>query len=225
MSITCTLAGIGYAASAQPTGGREAVNLVTRRGAAFEYYEQDERLDLFSVSQGRKEAFNSFRGVAPEILEAARVRGSVLHKRFFFAMAHLRGLCEYPKRIEAYGGYCDSMDRWIDEAKPTPLQLEATGLNRRYLYAGTKDADLLYSGRDKTIMDLKSGVRTCTDEMQLIAYDHMEGCKAERLLDLYLDKDGKRAKEVWVERAEMAAHWAGFLNALSMLRWRMKYGR
>ncbi|MBF0260251.1 MAG: hypothetical protein HQL97_00260 [Magnetococcales bacterium] len=201
------------------------MKLITRRGEPFEYFEETERLDLFSVSQGRKEAFNSFRGVQPDILEAARVRGTILHKRFFFAMAHCAGLCEYPKRIELYGGYCDSMDRWIDEAKPKPVKLEAAGLNRRYLYAGTRDADILYMGSDLTIMDLKSGVPTCTDEMQLIAYDHMDGCKAERHLDVYLDKNGGRAKEAWVERSEMAAHWAGFLNALSMLRWRMKYGR
>lgn len=201
------------------------MKLVTRRGEPYEYFEESERLDLFSVSQGRKMAYDSFRGVDPDILEAARVRGTILHKRFFFAMAHCGGLCEYPKRIEAYGGYCDSMDRWIDEAKPKPKKLEAGGMNRRYRYAGTMDGQILYRAADLTIMDLKSGVETCTDTMQLVAYDHMEGFKSERHLDVYLDKDGGRARERWVKRSEMAVHWAGFLNALSMLNWRMKYGR
>lgn len=201
------------------------MKLITRRGEPFEYFEETERLDLFSVSQVRKVAFDSFRGVDPAILEAARVRGTVIHKRFFLAMAHCGGLCAYPKRIEVYGGYCDSMDRWIDEAKPIPRKLEAASLNREKGYAGCQDAQFLYMGNDLTNSDWKSGVRTCTDIMQLMAYDHMDGFKAERHLDLYLDKDGGRAKEAWVERSEMAVHWAAFLNALSVLRWRMKYGR
>lgn len=201
------------------------MKLITRRGEPFEYREEEQGLDLFSVTQIRKVAFDPFRGVDPAILEAARVRGTILHKRFFFALAHCGGLCPYPARIEVYGGYCDSMDRWVDEAKPKPDQLEAASLNRQHGYAGCKDARILYLGADLTNMDLKSGAETCTDIMQLVAYDKMENGKAERHLDLYLDKDGGRAKEAWVKRSEMAVHWAAFLNSLSLLRWRLKYGK
>src|SRR5574340_418799 len=197
------------------------MELTVRRGAPYEYRHEADRLDLFSVSQGRKEAFDPFAGVDPAILKAAGERGTILHRRFFFALASCAGHCAYPKRIESLGGYCDSMDRWIDEAKPKPVQLEAMSLNRRHRYAGQIDGQILYLGRDLTIMDLKTGEETPTDPMQLAAYDEMEGFKSERHLDVYLDKSGGRAREKWVTK-EKAIHLAGFLNALSLLRWRMK---
>jgi len=43
------------------------------------------------------------------------------------------------------------------------------------------------------LCDLKTGAPTKTDPMQLCAYEHMDGYKADELMDLYLDADGGEA--------------------------------
>lgn len=200
------------------------MKLITRRGERFEYLEQEDKLDLFSVTQIRKVADDAYANVPAHVLEPARVRGSALHRRFFFAMASRRGLCAYPPVLEQYEGYCRSMDRWIEKRQPTALELEAPGMSRRYRYAGTKDALLLLTDRKRdrrTIFDLKTGQPTKTDAMQLVAYDHMDDGKAEDLLDLYLDADGGEAVEAFVPTGKRAVEWAAFLSALNLLKWRI----
>lgn len=198
------------------------MNLITQRGERFEYLEQDSKLELFSVTQIRKTAWDTYAGVPEDVLEPARIRGQRLHRRFFFAVSALAGYCDPPGVLPEYAGYCESMDRWIQKRKPKAIRLETPGLNERYRYAGTPDALLVLPGfkRGRVLFDLKTGAPTKTDAMQLVAYDHMEDYKAGELLDLYLDADGGDAKEVFVKQGQRAVEWAAFLNALNLLKWR-----
>lgn len=199
------------------------MELITRRGERFEYYEVESKLDLFSVTQIRKTALDTYAGIPEAVLEPARIRGTRLHRRFFFAIAALGGYCDYPAVLEDLSGYCASMDRWIAKRQPIAHKLEIPSFNRRYRYAGTPDALLGFPviGARRILFDLKTGAPTKTDAMQLVAYDHMEDYKADDLLDLYLDKDGGDAKEVFVPHGERAVAWAAFLNALNLLKWRI----
>lgn len=198
------------------------MELITRRGERFEYFEAESKLDLFSVTQIRKAALDTYAGIPEAVLEPARIRGTRLHRRFFFAIASLGGYCDYPAVLEDLSGYCASMDRWIATRQPIAHKLEIPSFNRRYRYAGTPDALLGFrdKGTRRILFDLKTGAPTKTDAMQLVAYEHMEDYKAEELLDLYLDKDGGDAKEVYVPHGERAVAWAAFLNALNLLKWR-----
>lgn len=204
------------------------MKLITQRGEQQEYRDEETGRLFYSVTQVRTVAFDSYAGISESVLEPARVRGTILHRRFFFAMASLEGLCPYPAMIEAYAGYCQSMDGWIQKLKPTRVKLETPSYNERYGYAGTPDALLemllpinrRVSRIRRVLFDLKTGAPTRTDPMQLCAYEHMEGYKADELLDVYLDADGGEAKEQFVTKGSRATEWACFLNALALLKWR-----
>lgn len=203
------------------------MKLVTQRGEAKEYRDEESGRFFYSVTQVRKCAHDAYAGIPEETLEPARVRGTLLHRRFFFAIASLEGLCPYPVVISQYAGYCQSMDRWIEKRKPVRHRLETTSCNERYGYAGTPDGlvELMfpvkkYAVNKVVLLDLKTGAPVKTDPMQLCAYEHMDGYKAHELLDVYLDADGGEAKEVFVTKGQRGTEWAAFLNALSLLRWR-----
>lgn len=203
------------------------MKLITQRGEKQEYRDEETGRTFYSVTQVRKVAFDSYAGIPEYVLDPARIRGLALHRRMFFALASQEGLCEYPAVLKLYEGYCQSMDQWIAKRKPTRVQLETASWNERYGYAGTPDALLhIYLGKGfckkwRTVLfDLKTGAPTKTDPMQLCAYEHMEGYKADELMDLYLDADGGEAKEQFVTKGNRATEWACFLNCLAILRWR-----
>lgn len=199
------------------------MKLLTQRGEKQEYRDEETGRTFYSVTQVRKVADDPYMGIPESVLEPARVRGTVLHRRFFFAVASLEGLCPYPAVIPSIAGYCQSMDRWIETRKPTRIMLETPSCNVRYGYAGTADALLnIYLKKTwrKVLLDLKTGAPTRTDPMQLCAYEHMDGYKADELLDVYLDAEGGDAKERFVTKGQRATEFAAFLNALSLLKWR-----
>lgn len=203
------------------------MKLIARRGEKQEYRDEETGRTFYSVTQVRKVAFDSYAGIHESVLEPARVRGTILHKRFFFAMASLEGLCAYPAIIPSYQGYCQSMDQWIKTRNPKRIKLETASCNQRCGYAGTPDALLMirigkgFCKKERTVLfDLKTGAPTKTDPMQLCAYEHMDGYKADELMDLYIDADGGEAKEQFVTKGKRATEFCSFLNALSLLRWR-----
>ena len=199
------------------------MKLITQRGKKQEYLDEETGRTFYSVTQVRKVAFDSYAGIPESVLEPARVRGTLLHRRFFFAIASLEGLCPYPAVSPQYEGYCQSMDKWIEKRKPTRVKLEMASCNERYGYAGTPDALLniyLTKKWKKVLFDLKTGSPVRTDPMQLVSYSYMAGYQAEELLDVYLDAEGGDAKEHFVTKGRRGTEWAAFLNALSILRWR-----
>lgn len=199
------------------------MKLIAQRGEKQEYRDEETGKTFYSVSQVRKVAFDPYVGIPESVLEPARVRGTLLHKRFFIALASLEGWCPYPVVIPSLTGYCQSMDRWIEKRKPVRLLLEAASWNLRYGFAGRPDAlfGMAVKVSHKTVLtDLKTGLPVPSDPMQLCAYEHMDGYKADELLDVYLDADGGDAKEQFVTKGQRATEWAAFLNALSILKWR-----
>lgn len=201
----------------------ESMKLITQRGEKQEYRDMETGRTFYSVTQVRKCALDTYQGIPESVLEPARQRGTLLHKRMFFAFASLEWLCAYPSVLVGLEGYCQSMDQWIEKRKPTRDKLETASCNDRYGYAGTPDALLnIYLNKKwkKVLFDLKTGAPVRTDLMQLCAYEHMDGYKADELLDVYLDADGGEAKEQFATKGHRATEWAAFLNALSILRWR-----
>lgn len=203
------------------------MKLITQRGEKQEYRDAETGRTFYSVTQVRKVAFDSYAGIPDSVLEPARVRGTLLHKRMVFCFAAQEGLRAYPSVLVGLEGYCQSMDQWIEKRKPTCDKVEKASCNERYGYAGTPDALLnVRLGKGfckkwkKVLFDLKTGAPVRTDPMQLCAYEHMDGYKADELLDVYLDADGGEAKEQFVTKGQRATEWAAFLNALSLLIWR-----
>lgn len=194
------------------------MNLICQRGQQHEYIDQDTGARLFSVSQVRRRMWDGFSRVPADVLEVARIRGQILHTRFAKAMFAQVGICPYPELIVEYAGYCVSMDDWFSKVKPKPILVEQRSMNLKLQIAGTADTKFLYGPKEiLTIGDLKTGEETPTDGAQLDAYATMEDYKdAKKKLDIYLDKFGGQAREVW--RTPNPADWACFLNALQALK-------
>jgi hypothetical protein len=202
------------------------MSFVCRRGEPYEYMDPERGLNLFSVSQIRKVAHDPYLGIPDEVLDEARTRGTMLHKRFMLVLAWRANLCNWPAIIQKYAGYCQSMDDWADRNNAEPVKFEEMSYSLKFGFAGTPDA-LVRIGKKRrlTLLDLKTGAVNLTDKMQLIAYHKMEGYEeADDLLDLYIQADGSFAVEKPVTKGEQATEWAWFLSALGVLQSRTNHG-
>lgn len=205
------------------------MNITCTRGEPYEYHQTTERgiVDLFSVSQIRKVAFDQYRGVDPFLLEQGRKRGSILHHRFWQALAKHVGLYSpilfTPPGME---GFCLSMDRWIGENVFDVERIEWTSSCLELGFAGTADAKLILRKKHRrTIVDLKTGAPSKTDAMQLLAYKKMKGYEdAQDLLDLYIQADGSYAVEKYVTPKEQITEWAWFETARNLLVCQRNHG-
>jgi hypothetical protein len=201
------------------------MNLTVHRGAKHEYRETDQGIDLFSVSQIRKMAHDPYLGIPEQVLEAARYRGTLLHRRLWRVLAAQDHLVDMPPIIQQFAGYCTAMDTWIEKNQVKPVRLEEASASLKFGYAGTPDALVLVGSRQiPTLLDLKTGAKTSTDAMQIIAYSKMEGYEgAKDLVDLYISEEGSY-KAVPVTSGMKATEWAWFINALGVLQSRVNHG-
>lgn len=201
------------------------MKLCCTRGARHEYEEVERGIKLFSVSQIRRVAHDPFVGLPESILEPARKRGTILHRRFALALYATEWLCPHPAVIEEYRGYCLAMDACIKKNDVKPLKVEQSSLSLKLGYAGTPDGLVVYGKkRVLTLMDLKTGAQQPTDIMQLLAYKEMQGYEeTSALMDLYVYEDGSY-EEKFVTRAERATEWAWFTSALGVLISRANHG-
>lgn len=199
------------------------MNLVTHRGAPFEYEDTDTQTQLFSVTQIRKVAHDPYAGIPLVALELARRRGELLHTRFWKLLASRVGIGAHPEPLANLAHHCLQMDEWVVKNKVVPVCVEQRSCNLKLGYAGQIDAQVQYGPKGLlTIVDLKTGAPNVTDPMQLIAYNQMDGLKSERLLDLYLTAEG--VKEVWTAPKDKMFHFAWFCNALGVLKGRRSCG-
>lgn len=197
------------------------------RGQPFEYHEiTAQPIDLFSTSQIRKMAHDPYLGISEQVMEAARHRGTLLHRRFWRVLAAQAGLMPVPPAIPQFAGYCASMDEWVKRNQVMPVKIEEASCSLKYGYAGTPDALVTIGPKQfLALIDLKSGAPTLTDPMQLLAYQKMEGYEeAAYLVDVYIQEDGSRAKEARVGPGMKATEWAWFLSALGNLQSRVNHG-
>lgn len=200
------------------------MTFLTNRGQPYEYEETERRLKLFSVSQIRKVMHDGMAGIPPSVLEPARVRGTLLHQRFWRMLAWRAGLCDFPPLIAAYPGQCRAMDEWAARNQVQPVKLEEPSMNAKLGYAGCVDTLCLYGDKQLlTLADLKSGGAQITDPAQLLAYNEMEGYQSEQLLDLYVHEDGTFTEQ-WITTTDKIVQWPWFLSALNVLKARRNHG-
>lgn len=200
------------------------MNFLTHRGEPYEYEETESSIKLFSVSQIRKVMHDGMAGIPAHVLEPAKVRGTLLHQRFWRMLGHRAGLCDMPPVLVAYPGQCKAMDDWAEKNCVRPVKLEEPSMNAKHGYAGCVDTQCLYGGKQiLTLTDLKSGAKQLTDPAQLLAYDEMDGYRSEQLLDLYVHDDGTYT-EAWVTKKDKVTQWPWFLSALNVLKGRRNHG-
>ncbi len=200
------------------------MNLLTKRGAPYEYVDTDSGKAFFSVTQVRRCMHDTYAGIPLEALEPARLRGERLHTYFWMTLAHRAGVRARPEIIAEYPGYCAAIDCWAALNDVIPLQVEKKSANLKLGIAGCLDTRCLYGPkRIVTLVDLKTGLATLTDAAQLLCYESMEGNKSERLIDLYIQEDGSY-KQAVVTRKEKVEQWPAVLNAVNLLKWRRNHG-
>ncbi|MEO7665626.1 MAG: hypothetical protein ABIU97_01155 [Dehalococcoidia bacterium] len=201
------------------------MTLLTHRGQKKEYKDAETLEEYFSVSQIRHMAFDSFYGIKQEILDAAARRGTLVHTFMWRYLSSRLGLCEEPVLTPGVEGWCLSGRNWVDEHQVKPELLEHKSCNRKEGYAGQVDGQILYGPKEiLTLADWKSGMVTVTDPMQLILYNEMEGLKSKQLLDVYLQADGGKAKEVFVDLKTKLHDWPWAMCALGNLKGRINHG-
>jgi hypothetical protein len=198
--------------------------LTCTRGAKYEY--KLDEVNLFSVSQIRKVAYDPYRGIPAEVLAQAAQRGTRLHRRFWRVLAAKGGLLDWPQPLLGLEGYCASMDEWAVGSLVLPIRIEQPSWSLKLGYAGTPDGLVrLWPKQTLAIIDLKTGQPSLTDPMQLLAYHKMEGYEgATALLDVYIQADGSAAIERPVTPAMKVMEWCWFLSALGVLQSRTNHG-
>jgi hypothetical protein len=202
---------------------KSSATLTVQRGALREYRNAETGREFFSVSQVRQ-VVAPLPAIPHDLLELGRRRGRILHTRFWKLLASRVQLIERPAIIPEYEGYCQAMDTWADQHFVQPIELEEMVCSEPHGYAGTKDADVYYGKMSWTVrLDLKTGARTPTDAMQLLAYNEASRVRYSRLMDLYIFGNGTYHEE-WVPLRDKAKHWPAFLNGLAILRWRCTHG-
>lgn len=202
------------------------MHLIVHRGAKHECRETDQGIDLFSVSQIRKMAHDPYVGIPEQVMEAARHRGTLLHRRFWRVLAAQAGLLTMPLPLQQFAGYCTSMDEWVKRNQVMPVKIEEASLSLKFGFAGTPDALVRFGRKQRlTLIDLKTGAVNLTDPMQLLAYQKMDGYEeAVDLIDVYVQADGSYAVEKPVTPGMKATEWAWFLSALGNLQSRINHG-
>lgn len=190
------------------------------RGRAKEYRDAESGESYYSCSQLLSVLDpDRFSRVGEQTLELARMRGTDLHKYFFYALAQHGGFIQtIPTHIGVgFEGYIAAIHAFIRKYDPKPLLIEDSSVNRQWGIAGTPDAKCFIQGRI-TLLDLKTGGHERVHEVQLNLYQTMEGYRdAERMATLYISGDGTfKFERVYKNPLHMAA----VQNALQVLRWR-----
>ena len=162
----------------------------------------------------------SFAGVNPEILEAARDFGSNVH-----LAAHLDniGQLDEDSLDPALAPYLAGWRAFKAETGFAITGSEVRLYNQVHAYAGTADAiGVLYDRL--TVVDIKSGVVPATVGCQLSAYQAAAesiGVKVKRRLCVQLTGDGRYK----LHEQKDPADWPLFQSALNIFRWLTKRNR
>lgn len=167
---------------------------------------------------------DSYAGVPVGVLETAAERGDALHKLCLTYLASLGGMCNKPDAIPTeYVNACLAFIEWTERNRVEPIAVEQPSTCTAHGFTGTPDA-LIAFGPQKipTILDLKFTASILrTNKVQVQAYWR---------LDLYKDAERVMLLHIKPQTGELHAHkiaknpqdWAGFLNALSIWKWRQQ---
>jgi hypothetical protein len=162
---------------------------------------------------------DAYAGVPQAVLDAAAERGEALHRLCLTYLDSLDGVHEAPVPTPPYELAYQSFVKWCIDNAILVVAIEERSENTQFGYAGTPDAVVILQD-EEVLIDLKFTASILRiNKVQMMAYWK---------LDLY--KTAKRAMLVHISplTGELKVHpiakhsydWAGFLNALSVWKWR-----
>lgn len=165
---------------------------------------------------------DSYAGVPERVLETAAERGEALHRLCLSYLAAMDGLCDYPSDIpQDYRSAYLAFVGWIMTNQVEPVAVEQQATSSKYGFTGTPDALVSYGPHKLlTILDLKfTAAILRTNRVQVQAYWRLDEYEhADRAMLLHIQP---KTGELTPHKITKNPHdWAGFLNALSVWRWR-----
>jgi hypothetical protein len=177
--------------------------------------------DLPRVSTILRILDDAYNGVPQAALDHAAKRGEALHRLCLSYLASTVAMCDPPIPTPSYLKAYESFQRWVKEHDVYPIAIEQESQNTKYGYRGRPDGLIQY-GADRvlTIFDPKfTAAILRINRVQVQAYWR---------LDLYQEAKQAMLLHIHPVTGELTQHtikksphdWAGFLNALSVWRWR-----
>lgn len=164
------------------------------------------------------DGLHSFAGVPREILEAAKCRGTFVHR--MCELDDLGDLVE-DEDIEPYLGYLRAWRSFRADYEPNWAGIEERGYSRRFRYAGTMDRRGTF-GRTKPGLRVIADIKTSEDDywiwgVQVAAYrqllvEHDMSWALARRYTIQLRKTGKYELLPWDDPAD----WETFAALLHL---------
>ena len=162
-------------------------------------------------------AFADFDMIRPDVLEAAKLRGSGVHAA---AAAYAAGLYVRPLPVD-WQGYFDSFRRWFDLYVAEVIFVEERFQNHQFFYSGKPDLGAVLMDGRRVVVDYKTpAAEYPTWKSQISAYcdlaedvypPHFDG------MSLRLRRDGKPARANVYDSS--GNDYAAFLSALAAYRY------
>jgi hypothetical protein len=176
------------------------------------------------------DSFVNFGFVPRDVLERARVRGTLVHQMTARWDTNPWPSDHHLERETIAAGLMGYLDAWKAVKRDYVLdiqEVEQRVYHRKHRFAGTFDrTSYLFGKPELAVIDIKSGELMPEYAWQTAAYmaaanDGRSGNKVQRRFVIQLMDNGKYR----VEEHKDAADWDAFLGALAVMNWRLKYGR
>lgn len=132
--------------------------------------------------------------IPPDILESARIRGECVHKAL---ESFDLGFLDIDKCPNETRPYLMAWARFLSEKGGVVKKIEYSDINIEHWYAGTIDRIVDING-ESILLDVKSGGKTKSHQVQLAAYQEMLNPKPTSRGILYLNSKGEYE---WIEQS------------------------
>lgn len=164
---------------------------------------------------------DAYAGVPQAMMQAAAERGEILHRLCLTYLVSLDGVHEAPVPTPDYVPAYTAFVEWVTSNGVLSVAIEQKSENKKHGYCGTPDALVIYKGA-YTLIDLKFTASILRiNRVQLQAYRRLDEYReATHSLILHIDPRTGHLKQENVKNNPR--DWAAFLNALSILKWRMQ---
>lgn len=165
---------------------------------------------------------DSYADIPEAVLARAAERGEKLHRLCLSYLASLAGLCAKPAAIpDEFNRAYLAFVQWVAENHVEPIAVEQEAVCSQHRYRGTPDALVLFGAHKVlAILDLKfTAAILRINRVQIQAYWRLDEYKtADRVMLLHINPTNGDLKPHKIPKNPH--DWAGFLNALSVWRWR-----
>lgn len=152
---------------------------------------------------------HSFAGVPEDVLEAARQRGTAVHRACHFLD---EDDLDESQLTEQVAGYLSGWKRFKAESGCVIHECETMAAHPVHRFAGTWDRVLSFPTFDRGTLDIKTGEPHWVMGMQCAAYNALRGVLPSPRATLHLRVDGTYRLKRWTDPSD----WPAFLSLVTL---------